>query len=1152
MSKSTTKNAASRYRKLDEKDHIRNRQDMYIGDKEVRCSEMFIYDPVKDKVSFEKVEYSAGLLKIFDEILVNATDNYQRNVGTSYISTTFTDDMITVENDGESIPIEYFEDTETYIPEVIFTQLRTGSNFDDDEERTTGGRNGYGCKLTTIMSTLFEIDIVNNHKRYVQLVENGCELIHPPKITKTHETDRVKISFVPDFEIFDIEKITNDMKVVMYKRVHDLSYLNLELLINDRKIPQHTWDSFVASYKIFKTSYTHEYQSESNPALIWKVAFGFTEKPRTASFVNYIPTYDGGTHVDHIYKQLSKAIKDHLSKSIAVTGKQIKSHLSFVISAIIINPKFTSQAKEKLVLPISKFGSKCILPEPFIKKFLKNTDFKTAFAIKYTKNMNNARKKTRVTTIEKLVEANYAGTQESHKCTLFICEGLSAKTMVDTGMCILGHDYYGCYPLKGKIMNTFDVTDIKYQKNEVLNNLKTVLGLDDNAVYESVKPLRYGKVVCVKDADSDGASIMGLAMNFFHTKFESLLKIPGFFSEFISPMIQIIPKSKGKAKIPFYNEVEYKRFIEEQAKNPTFGPFTVKFIKGLATNEDDDIKQYFKHYNDNCIPIVFDKKYPANIDLAYNKKKANARKKWLTTITPDTHLPREKGKPIKCTDFINNDLVLYSMDSCVRSIPSVVDGLKPSQRKILYTLLRMPVSKSKVQMKVFQLGGLVAKTSNYHHGDASMNGTIIKMAQDFPGSNNIPFLQRSGQFGSRQENGDDAGQPRYISCCLAEITRYIFPAIDDVILTYKEEDNQTVEPVYYVPIIPTVLINGITGVGTGWSTTIPAYNPYDVIRYTRKLISRSKEKVIIRPYCHGFKGTISVDEDVISYDGIFKVRGREVDILEIPIGNKISDLQKLLNSYSDDQKKTVLRNRKKTEIVIPAKISSFENNNESDANSVNFHVVLKEVMDKEEIINFFSLHETVRTSNLTAFDSESMIKRYDDIYDMLMDWFAVRYDFYNKRIDYQIAEMEKKVKVLSNKARFIKENVEETIVVRNKSKATVENILIDRKFDKIDGKYDYLLEMSIYWLTKEKYEQLIRDLEELNKQLEALKNTTAEIEWDKDLKALEAFMTKHEVCIEKKQMDVDDSDEESDNEVKHSKKHTSSDDESDTNSDNDE
>lgn len=1095
------------------KDHVLNRPDLYMGENTVKTKNMYLYDPESKRVTCEKVTYSTGLIKIFDEILMNAVDNVQRNSGITYIKVDISSDEITISNNGESIPIKLYNDTNIYEPEAAFTIPMTSSNFDDSELRTVGGRNGIGCKLTTIFSTLFHIDIVNNHTHYTQLVEQNDGIINPPEIKhNVNAEDSVTITFTPDFPRFNVQSIDIDTRRIMYKRVHDNSYLPIDLYINGTKLPRLSWSQFVASYP-FQCKFIALTNENTACPYMWRIAFGTSDKADKISFVNYISTFKGGPHVNYIENQLCKKIYDLISKKLPVTEDNIKSKLVIFVSAIIPNPSFTGQAKEKLNSP-NKFTNECLISDVTIKSFVDSSELIDILTKSFTKSMNSKQKRSKINDVHKLVEANLAGTKHGHKCTLFLCEGLSAKTMVDSGMCILGHDLYGCYPLRGKLLNTRNASISNYHSNRELNDLKLILGLEDGTTYTDVSKLRYGKVVCVKDADSDGADIMGLIINFFETKFPSLLQINGFFSEFISPMIQIVRTNNVVNKhginqkvIPFYNEVEYRKFIEEISSDQSFGSFTVKFIKGLATNEDSDIKNYFNHYSDNCINIKFNESYKESLDLAFNGKRANDRKYWLATINPDTHLPRLKGTPISCDDFVNNDLVLYSMDSCVRSIPSLVDGLKPSQRKIIYTLFIKGQSSSRKQMKVFQLGGMVAKTSNYHHGDQSMNETIIKMAQDFPGSNNIPLLERSGQFGSRQEMGDDAGQPRYISCCLAEIARLIFPKIDDVLLKQREEDNQLVEPNYYVPIIPFVLVNGVLGLGTGWSTKIPAFNPYDIINYVKSIVL-CDEPTYIRSFYNGYSGLIQEYNSGWIYHGSYRKFGKQLNITEIPIETSISDYQDLLNSLMNER----IVKRKNKEEIIPPIISNYVNNNNKDANSVNYVIELINELDDEDIVDRFKLFCTKSSSNMVLFNRFGRIRRYADIESIIDEWFSVRYQLYGKRIEYQIQQLELAYKIASNKARFIKENITEMIDIKNKPKSIVNDILHDRSFDLVDNSFDYLLDMKIHYLTKEKYEQLISKMNELNDQINSLKATTIEREWLNDLDTLLTYMNSHNIC----------------------------------------
>lgn len=1096
------------YKILKDVEHAFKRPDMYMGENKVKTKEMFLYSLQDHSVYTNKISFSTGLLKIFDEILTNAIDNYHRKPKMTTLKVNITDKYISIFNDGHSIEISKFDPNDPdskYNPEVLFTVLRSGSNFDDDEERIIGGRNGIGCKITTIFSTRFEIDIVNNNLRYTQTVTKNDTQIQEPVISKTKDSDYVKITFYPDFSHLHITTIDDNTKALLYKRVHDLSYIPIKIFINNVQLPHISWNEFVESYGL---SNFVTYQTQGKFA--WNVSFSISDKNKEISYVNNIRTYNGGEHVKYIRNQIISRILKIATKSAGITPQIIKSKFNLVMSSTIVNPEFDSQAKEKLTSQEANFGCKCKIPIKLIDDYISSNHVIDLLSNKLISQENTKLKRSNIKKVEKLVEANKAGTKEGYKCTLFICEGLSAKTMVDSGICILGHDYYGCYPLRGKVLNSRNASPVQYHKNRELNDLKLIIGLEDGKEYTTTEGLRYGKIVCVKDADSDGADIMGLVINFFDNKFPSLLRIEGFFSEFISPMIQVIFKSGNKVtKVPFYNEVEYNRYKD---KNDLYSnrQVTVKFIKGLATNEDDDIKNYFHNYEDNCINIEFPDDTEEYIDKAFNGKRADDRKNWLTTITPDTHLPRDKGKPISCIDFIENDLVLYSMDSCIRSIPSAIDGLKPSQRKIIYTLFNLGEG-AKRMMKVFQLCGLVAKNSNYHHGDQSMNATIINMGQDFPGSNNIPLLKRSGQFGSRMENGADAGQPRYIFCSLNEITRLLFPKCDDELLDYKEEDNQKVEPIYYIPIIPMVLINGCLGIGTGWSTMIPAFNPLDVIDYVKKMINCEKLPEI-RSYYKGYEGVIEETKNGWNYYGSFESsKTRKVIVREIPIDMSISGFQELLNELSDKDVEHKVKIGNKIVRLEGSVVEKYVNKNNKDANSVWYEITFNKKYTDDEIESILKLKSSKSNKNMVLFDSNGMITRFETIYSIIDEWFGIRYELYDKRIKRIIENLEFEFMRISNKARFIKENVEETINIKNVPINDVERMLEKRKYDRIDGKYDYLVDMKIRYMTKEKYDELKKEMERVKGEIDYMKNTSVEVEWLKDVKVLEDYIKKNKM-----------------------------------------
>lgn len=1134
--------SADDFHELDEITHTITCPDVYMGALKTTTKELYTFDG--QQVKLERVTYNTGLLKIFDEILTNASDNLQRqHSNIQNIMVNISDDSITVFNDGFTIPIEK-NSSDIWIPEMIFTHFRSGSNF-KRKNRTTGGKNGIGAKLTSVFSSEFIIDISNNGKHYHQVVTNNCRNIQPPVITSNSDLDsevnHISITFKPDFNLLKTT-MTEDNKKVLYKRVHDLSYLPVDVYLNDNPLPRLSWDEYVRSFPIGQKMYTYV-----SPR--WRVAFGLTsDKHRSISYVNNIATYEGGTHVKYILDQLYNVF--HTKCDVAMTT--FKSKLFVIVSAVLDDPSFTSQAKEKLSSLPSEFGTTCNIPEQIINAFIFESNIIELLKPKSSKNTKTKVKRSKITSIEKLDEANKAGTSEGYKCTLFLCEGLSAKTMCDAGISILGHDYYGCYPLRGKVLNTRNASDNKYNNNREITDIKEILGLQDGVEYTTVAGLRYGKVVCVKDADADGAAIMGLVINFFESKFPSLLKIPGFFSEFISPMIKVVYNSNDKHKrtvLPFYNEVEYRDFIERIKRNPDGRRFTVEFIKGLATNEDSDINEYFTNYHDNKIEIIFDENYSCWLDMAFNAKRANDRKKWLETITPDTHLPRRKREPIRVIDFIQSDLVLFSYDDCVRSIPSSVDGLKPSQRKILYTLFKMG-NKGFDKMKVFQLGGLVAKKANYHHGDQSMNATIIGMAQDYPTSgNNIPLLKPSGQFGSRMENGEDSGAPRYISCSLNKVTRLIFPPIDDSLMNYKEEDNQTVEPYYYIPIIPMILVNGAKGIGTGWSTDIPSFDPLDIIQYVKSTLLL-EELPHIHSWYRGFEGTVLEEADRWTYRGTIKQLDEYTfEVQELPIryskSKFVNRLNYLLWAGETGLKTGVLETvttrgsaRGSTRTTVTGSRNTKRNNSEVEdfeasakkwkinwspiypisnyvnkspnVNKVLFTVKFKVRLTVQQVMETLGLTQSIKKTNMVAFNEYNQIEQFDTIRNIIESWYDLRYQLYASRIQKIIAEIEHELKILTNKARFIEEHIKKVIDVKNMSKLNIIELLEKRGYDKLPSKanvdvvdYDYLLNMKIYALTKEKYEELLRKTDDMKLKLEQCKSTTVEEIWLKELEDLE-------------------------------------------------
>ena len=536
-------------------------------------------------------------------------------------------------------------------------------------------------------------------------------------------------------------------------------------------------------------------------------------------------TTSGGTHVNYIADQLVTKISELVkkrNKSAPVKPFQIKNNMFVFINCLIENPAFTSQTKEQLTTKVSSFGSKCTLSDDFMKKVLKTSIVENVMDIA-TRNADRDLKKTdggkkrRITGFVKLEDANKAGTREGHKCTLILTEGDSAMTLAVAGLAVVGRDHYGVFPLRGKMLNVREASHDQIMKNAEIQAIKQIMGLQHKKHYTSTEGLRYGHIMIMTDQDHDGSHIKGLIINFLQSSFPGLLEIPGFLIEFITPIVKvsIMRGKKIDRVIPFYTMPQYEVWRDTEGKTCVWKQ---KYYKGLGTSEPNrEGREYFSQLDQHLKKFhQLQEGDVGLIELAFAKKNADARKDWLRAFKPGTHLDPDLSE-IPISDFINKELILFSMADNVRSIPSVLDGLKPGQRKILYGCFRRNLS---TDIKVVQLGGYVSENTGYHHGEQSLYQTIIGLAQDFVGSNNLYFLMPNGSFGSRATGGKDASAPRYIFTELNKLTRKLFNPSDDPLYKYLDDDDTTVEPEWYLPIIPTLLVNGTEGIGTGWSTNL--------------------------------------------------------------------------------------------------------------------------------------------------------------------------------------------------------------------------------------------------------------------------------------------------------------------------------------------
>lgn len=1162
---------------LDPVEHVLQNPDMYFGDIKVSTVSGFTYDESSDTIIRQRLPIANMLLKMVDELLMNATDNALRSASSrtkmTYIHATIDEErmMITVINDGLSIPIKK-NDAGIYMPQLAFTNLFTSSNFTND--RNGAGKNGVGAAITSAMSTKFLIDVVCDEMSYKQVILDNCKRISSPRITEALDMrNQVRIVFVPDMQrilqIAGVENITDELcrdvfantSMFIRKRIFDvnmsMSAYGITTYINDVQLPRISFRNYAD--KIIGEEADWTTVTGKNFELLIKQG-GKT----TVSFVNNIAV-TGGVHLKKIFMQICEFVGKKLFKSKTVPtdmAKNIKSNISIFMKCSLKNPMFEGQSKSILQSADNLFD--VILSKNDLDHIFNAIDFDDIVNGNKIKEMNKTIrvKKNKKLIIDKLSDATYAGTKLSQRCSLFICEGDSAAKFAKDGFAIVGHEYYGVFPLGGKPKNVNDTSPAVLAKNKVIMNIAKILGLPFRTEKQKdsdsldLSQLRYGKVIMLKDADADGAHIMSLVMNFLHQLYPELLHIEGFFNEFITPMITItVPKkvgmkfvsmsssisvphasspsfprgslstpSQGTAStsspdsqpiklagtiietkqniiLPFYNTNDYTSFIET---NPECKKYQPMYIKGLGGHNTANTNEYFRHFSDNIIGVVMDEKADASLKMAFSKKMSDARKQILSTRDCEKSLPRYVGQPISCTDFIENDWLNYSYEACERGIPSVVDGLKPSQRKVLYVLLnncKPGISNSELNQdhfrKVFQLSGLVAQKGYYHHGDQSLNGTIIKMAQDFCGSNNLPLLAYSGSFGSRDMNGDDAGAPRYISATIHEVARLIFPQIDDELLTPKIEDNNFVEPIFYVPIIPMILVNGAKGIGTGYSTEILMHNPINMLATVRRIIS-IKEKcsgqnrvkadinTFFEPWYRHFKGDIIPEESGYCIVGEFAIKGSEVRVTEIPWTiSKQTFIKQLQELYEKEV------------------IADFRENKSASINDFDFTIIFNGAVDEEFVFtNLTTIFDRISTTNMTAFSPENTITKYENERSVFAAWFKVREDMYRRRKQAIEEGLRQKITEISEKAKFIKEVIDESIVLKQRPRKDIEDELKAKEYMNIDK----LLSLPLSSITKEQYEKLLQELDATNHRYEVMLKTSIYRLWAIDLANLNKYL----------------------------------------------
>lgn len=1095
----------STYDWLSARDHVLTRPDTYVGPVTVTQIKGHVFTEQCAKTI--TCETSPVIFKLFDEVIVNAIDNQKRDATQTFIHAFVDKETGTfrVVNNGGTIPVKHWEGTQRYVPEILVYELMSGENFSNQREKV-GGRNGLGLKLVNLLSDEFTVDIVNvEYKlKYRQEFKKNASVVKPPTVKPIAAKDKqssTSFSWTPDYARIGVElPLSDDIVNLLKTRLYDAAACTsarVGIQFNKEKLSVKSMKdyalalggSWIGREEVTVQTATQTPDSPQETVLEFCMTFvrkGEAEEPRCIGFVNGLQC-SAGTHVELVYRRITEAVaelcKKKLKRSGATTSARltsnIKDMLILVVNATLENPSFTSQTKEKCDLRVDKFHKSgfhyAAISQGLYKQLEKSPLLAEILTAVQAQEDREVQKSVQQTKKQKHSIPKYQRALKS-QANLYITEGDSAMAMALSGFSVIGRDCNGVFPLRGKLVNVYGMKAKTALDHKEIMYLTQILQLEPNKVYDehNTTNLPYRHIVVFTDQDHDGSHIMGLILTFLREYFPTLFGVwPNFVQRFAT---HIVKAKIGQETRSFFSIAEYKQWCGNRV------PSHVKYYKGLGTSTDEEAREYFRNIAQHLTDVEYTGKDSEEaIRTFYAPDKSDKRKEILQSIDEESYVNYELPKTT-FEDFCFHELIHHCAADNERSIASAIDGLKPSQRKILYTLRRRKAG----EVKVAALAANTMELTAYHHGETSLVSAIMMMAQKHIGTNNIAYLKPNGQFGSRLTKRDAGlAAPRYVFTEAADICKLMFRPEDDGVLTYAEDDGMSIEPKFYVPVVASVLINGCEGIGTGYKTSIPNFDPMDVIAMTRRLLRHSKDSLdTLVPYFSGFKGTVVRDGNDYSFTGTYTIHGNKITITELPPKVWSTPYFEWLQKQSLDYVNSVEQKSTKEDVCIVLCCKS-------DASLQD-----KNLVEDLKLSCKFSLNQ------MNLFDHANRLVRYADTTEILREHATIRIETYRLRLASQIERARLDVQLYTNKARFVTEVTTGKLVVSNKKKDELRAALKKASYYEHD-RFNYLIDMEIYSLTIDEVAKLVAHAKRMEAQLKELENTTPEQVWLRELDELE-------------------------------------------------
>ncbi|AYV86035.1 MAG: topoisomerase IIA [Solivirus sp.] len=1119
---------ASAYKRLSDIDHVLHRLSMYIGSGASESKNTICLVSGQDpqgpqgkqisRLGYKFINETEAMAQLFLEVLANASDNLKRtkdfntknkaNIEIGNIEVTLTPEYCSMKNYGIWIPIQMHPTEGMYAPQLIFGNLRSSSNYDDDDDASLLGTNGLGVKVVNILSKMFMVVCADPERGllYKQTWSNNMKSVSQPEIVPYTGIGFTQVTYSLEFPRLFSNGFNQESIEVYMAQCSVISFTRgVPIIFNGQPIQVANLLEYV---KMFFPAISKENSiSFISEGKHYEVCLCDTPNSGiSVAIVNGVLVKNGGVHMDEIMTNVMQSIKTFFGKDmdgVQFTRRDIIPHVSLFVSATLVKPNFNSQSKDYLegLKPLKGSDGRlqkrplpsAIIPERLLKHMRSWKLIEIIHEEIERKQMNKLKKKEKKnkgkTDVETLTDANFSQTKDPNfmqQASLLICEGESAsnfpKEFISNCPGDSGRNLFGILPLHGKLRNALNANFLQLMHNIDFDNLKEAIGLTEGADYRIVQnrmTLRYGRIVAMPDADEDGAHILGLLLLYFLVRFPTL--IDGQFFNFLRTPVIIV--SKSGTSIKFYKNNQY---LEWKLATGNYSTWKHKYFKGLGSANSDLIREIYMQ--PITVQMIMDATTKESIELAFKKIDADSRKMWLANFfNAVTYVPVERYQALPISIFINHELINYSVETLSRALPEMMDGLKDSQRKILFTA--MTKLKGGAEPRVQTLAGAVIDKTAYKHGDQSLCAAIAIMTQDYVGANNMSYFYPDGLFGTRQAGGTDVASPRYTHVGMNWWIPLIFRPEDRELEVPIIDEGEEQECESFFPIIPMHMANGCVGIATGYSCTHFSFNPLDLaFALQMRLIQAIKpnEKVPMPnlvPYVKGWKGTVEMGKNGFISKGKFDIqRDGSILITELPMGVWTNKYEKFLDAL--------------------------ENSGEIDSVS---HFSLKDTIKivvkgmKDPSFKKLKLQRSHSTSNMTVLyrrpDRKVQPVIYNDIQKMLDDFFKLRLPKYQERKNLRLKSLKEEIEKMTNKAKFI------TLV------NTGEIVILKRKEAEVYSKMNsYQLPHELYHETKarefseERAAELLNKVEKRKEEFNILLSTPIEALWYNDL---EEFVQKY-------------------------------------------